>query len=636
MDRIEGEERSATPSEQGRPPVIIAPIGTRDYELVANRMTDGREVRCRFIQIALAELFGASRLCLLATHEAEAKQKLLIEQEAREHGLDLSIEWHRIPAGATAEEQWETFWTLVKVAEHVSDAPIIMDITHGYRSIPLLVLLGITFLQTVRRVDVRGIYYGAFEARVQPQGGQADDLRVSPIIDLSEALYLQKWLEAARDFMRYGDARGVAQLLGDIHRTARTSDQLGMTPTRLKNLANRLSDMSASIMFGRVNDLPTVANRLREFTDGKIAEQVDREAIRAAAPLKLLMAPMCEAYFDMATGNRFEDGCALVKWHVDHKNYVVAVQVMRELMVTKVGKVGFPDTDDSKLFDSKWRQDNPERILGHLCQRLRMKARLGETAARLAAVWGKVSELRNDLSHCGMRGSPIPVDRLETGVPSAFADFRELMLNWPEETWRDAISPCLVETGGETARAFEDQRQGSRTGDGSCLGCGAENVTGEKHRVLITPVGLSSGLLYTALMRVEPSKAVVVCSDASKAGARGAAETAGFAGELEFVGMDEPFTGFGEAAKVFGEVEAFFEREGLSPDRDEVWINLTGGTTAMQHVVNYVGQRLKRRGYAVRYVAMVDRRPHEQQMKDPFVVGEMILCPEGGADDEGL
>jgi len=56
----------------------------------------------------------------------------------------------------------------------------------------------------------------------------------------------------------------------------------------------------------------------------------------------------------------------------------------------------------------------------------------------------------------------------------------------------------------------------------------------------------------------------------------------------------------------------------------EVVANLTGGTTAMQYVVERLAERARRLGVPVRRVALIDRRPPEQQRADPYVLAELI------------
>jgi hypothetical protein len=65
----------------------------------------------------------------------------------------------------------------------------------------------------------------------------------------------------------------------------------------------------------------------------------------------------------------------------------------------------------------------------------------------------------------------------------------------------------------------------------------------------------------------------------------------------------------------------------------EVVVNLAGGTTVMQYVVERIGAEAERLGVPVQRVAVVDRRSLDEQRANPYVVGELVrLGPEVAAD----
>ncbi|OAT86757.1 hypothetical protein A6M21_02785 [Desulfotomaculum copahuensis] len=53
-------------------------------------------------------------------------------------------------------------------------------------------------------------------------------------------------------------------------------------------------------------------------------------------------------------------------------------------------------------------------------------------------------------------------------------------------------------------------------------------------------------------------------------------------------------------------------------------VNITGGTTAMQHTVQQVAALAADLGRAVRRADLVDRRLPQEQRDDPYVLGELI------------
>ncbi|MDN5293999.1 MAG: hypothetical protein PWQ31_1304 [Eubacteriales bacterium] len=136
--------------------------------------------------------------------------------------------------------------------------------------------------------------------------------------------------------------------------------------------------------------------------------------------------------------------------------------------------------------------------------------------------------------------------------------------------------------------------------------------------VLISPLGTSPGLLYSALAHVQPQRLIVITSELAAQRLPEILSRAGFTGTWMAVCVQDPFTCFHEVDKVWRQIILSFP-----PWEDgRFTVNITGGTTALQYVVQKVAARLKEEGYAVREMALVDRRSREEQEKEPYVVGE--------------
>ncbi len=135
---------------------------------------------------------------------------------------------------------------------------------------------------------------------------------------------------------------------------------------------------------------------------------------------------------------------------------------------------------------------------------------------------------------------------------------------------------------------------------------------------LVSPAGMAPGALYSALVHLAPSRLVVVTSREASAGVFQALEAyAERTGELAIepwvLTLNDPHTGFDEAASVSAEIRA------AVIDDDNLVVNLTGGSTVLQFAMLYVALPLPH----ARLVAVSDRRPREQQLTDPFVVGNL-------------
>lgn len=95
-------------------------------------------------------------------------------------------------------------------------------------------------------------------------------------------------------------------------------------------------------------------------------------------------------------------------------------------------------------------------------------------------------------------------------------------------------------------------------------------------------------------------------------------ERSGSSADITPLVLTDPFQGFDEIPDLVSASEKALL------GADEVICNATGGTTAMQYAIMRLSEGAFRLGRHVKWVAMVDNRPAEDQRKDPYVIGEII------------
>jgi CRISPR-associated Csx2 family protein len=91
------------------------------------------------------------------------------------------------------------------------NSQVIVDVTHGFRSQPMLALAAGVYLRTVKNVTIDRIVYGAYEAR-------DTHTNTAPVVDLTSFLDLIDWSVSAGQFIKYGNARPLSSLLNELHR----------------------------------------------------------------------------------------------------------------------------------------------------------------------------------------------------------------------------------------------------------------------------------------------------------------------------------------------------------------------------------------------------------------------------------
>jgi hypothetical protein len=139
-------------------------------------------------------------------------------------------------------------------------------------------------------------------------------------------------------------------------------------------------------------------------------------------------------------------------------------------------------------------------------------------------------------------------------------------------------------------------------------------------RVLVSALGLSPGVLFSALKLVSPDRLLVVTSHQAASSLEEVMRIAGFpSSQHRSLVVEDPHNCFDD--------DRLKEHDGDLVQSSEVVVNMTGGTTALQWLVARVAERAAALAVPVRRVALIDRRPPEVQRAQPYVLGELKELP---------
>ena len=129
---------------------------------------------------------------------------MLAEHAIRlEKELGIQVQCELIPFARNTAEQIEVLTLLagqVKAGEEIS-----LDVTHGFRHLPMLALVAARYLTHAAKVTVSELYYGALE--MTEPGGE------TPVLRLSGLLRMLDWVEALATYDKDGDYGVFAPLL---------------------------------------------------------------------------------------------------------------------------------------------------------------------------------------------------------------------------------------------------------------------------------------------------------------------------------------------------------------------------------------------------------------------------------------
>ncbi|RKU14629.1 TIGR02221 family CRISPR-associated protein [Candidatus Poribacteria bacterium] len=311
--------------------------------------------------IAVAKLYEPEQIIAFTTPKViESKQDDLgkLATELSEKFITVNI-----PNGNSTDELWEIFNQCENVVDENDE--IILDITHAFRSIPLLIFIVAAYLRQVKSVELKHIIYGAFEARDQA----TNETR---IFDLTPFVELLNWMNAVNVFQNSGDARPIAKL--------NVQD----------SIAEALISLSDALLTNRTLEAQEAAFKFNtEFSDLEFAASSEQ-------PFQMLIDQLKQSYQLMAvdrpttTQSQKESLKAQyqqIKWYMENQHYLQAITLMREWLISF----------ECFYHNGGWLERNTRKIAENM-----LKNNHRDIEEKVIDLW-KGCRIRGDLAHCGMR-----------------------------------------------------------------------------------------------------------------------------------------------------------------------------------------------------------------------------------------
>lgn len=145
---------------------------------------------------------AAENLMAAVQHKSVTAEHLAPFAPLLSQRLGCDVHLALIPYARDSAEQVEL---LRIMAGHVNAKDRVdLDVTHGFRHLPMLAILAALHLRSVRGARIGGIWYGAYD----PDTGEA------PVHDLAGLLHIADWLQALHTYDKDGDYGVFAPLLG--------------------------------------------------------------------------------------------------------------------------------------------------------------------------------------------------------------------------------------------------------------------------------------------------------------------------------------------------------------------------------------------------------------------------------------
>lgn len=240
--RLKASKYDGDPMNEDK--ILIVPLGRGGYQNTAYVDETGEKIaETGYAFDAIVKKENPGRLMLIGTEtsnwegvidwyclnrsesekeEAEAlKQRLkkvlkqenqdAVEQYIRKAGGFVDVKIALIPEGKNEEEIQEYFEKMRdgfdRVIKGTKEPKVIFDISNGFRSIPLYMMMLIRYVGMIGKKKLTyTVYYGMFDARNQ-------DDNTTPLVNLTMVSELTEWINAISEFRSFGSVKKLYQCL---------------------------------------------------------------------------------------------------------------------------------------------------------------------------------------------------------------------------------------------------------------------------------------------------------------------------------------------------------------------------------------------------------------------------------------
>lgn len=195
----------------------------------------------------------------------------------------------QIPDGKSEKELLEIFLKVYDQLEKGDE--VFFDITHGFRSLPMLIMVFLNYAKFLKSVSVKAIYYGAFDAKEV-----LENQNWAPVWDLTYFSTIQDWTNAANQFLKTGNGLFLSELI--------QGEKLELLKSGIENFTKEIL----------VNRGPSI---YRGETQIAIKEQIEKLDLEKNDPLVIILMKVKD-HFKSYELNSVKNGLNAVKWCIDN------------------------------------------------------------------------------------------------------------------------------------------------------------------------------------------------------------------------------------------------------------------------------------------------------------------------------
>ncbi len=572
--------------------IFITTIGVNpDYKPCVWRLDNGSQYEGKFASVALENLLGFNGQCILLATKKALDQSIKNIEEIKNSFKSIkpdSFHILEIPDGKDSDECFEIAEKLINKIEALageSRPKLVLDFTLSLRHLPFIYFCALTYLTGLKSFNIGGIYSGANE--LSYENTDSKSVKIAPIINLTSIFKLIQLYQAFIQVNKTGHFNSLSSIVDKDFVELFKNKNYNM-PKEIKQLNDPLKRLAACLPAGLVKDIgeesKNLANKINVLKSTYKKESTNSHInliLNGFFQFEELINEWSLANKDfilnMAELSRELD---LINSYIKFGYYQNAIILLREWYINFV--ILRTNTTTTKWLDKDYRYKFESQLN---CQVINDKLK-GQVF-----LWGKTRDIRNKFAHAFMKEDNIKKTTIKDDLGEIYNNCRFLYDNFNDIQLDDFLSDSSA-----------------------------------RKKILITPLGRSSGVLYSALIHFQPDFTIVITSceaiqdiDKIITAVNNVSEIKFGQDDFKNLIMEDPFTGFNEFKSIYDSIENLK----IINCENDIIINFTGGTTAMQFIVQTLAAKLSNKVAKITKKALIDKRSSVEQQNNPFELSQV-------------
>lgn len=383
--------------------IYISVLGTGRYEECIY-FKDGFSKSTKYIQEACLQYLNDNEnkesVCLdkaffLLTEKASQVHWPQLKDILCADGFSSVLEEVHIPDGKNESEVWDIFTKIYDIMEDGDN--IYFDVTHAFRYLPMLVIAVGYYSVFLKNTNIKAVFYGNYD-------GRNVETKEAPIMDFLPIIQIQEWSFAAGSYFRTGSISQLTKLCRDnIVPLLRTQSEARKVAIGVKSFADGLDSV--------INDRRSCRG-YSVFASNTVNAVLNQRSVLEQNLIPAYWPILDKVMYDVDKSRTLNDVNNLFKassWCLNVGLYQQSITFAEEGLITKVCLDNGIDVLDvsgrekvSGAFSNAFQRNQPNYDSDSYTEEVRHLAEF--IPQELAYIYNRISQLRNDINHCGFRG----------------------------------------------------------------------------------------------------------------------------------------------------------------------------------------------------------------------------------------